>query len=150
MDCEMCGRQEAEVRASVEGSVLAVCQGCGRYGKVVGRIAAAAPARKDERRMPMADEEAEVVVSDFGNALKQKRERLGMKQDEFSRKIAVKESILHKMETSQFVPSIEEARRLGKALGLKFVEKAEIDDNAVPQPKKDELTLGDLIKIKRR
>lgn len=159
MDCEMCGREEAAVRAAVEGTTLSLCAGCGRYGKVIGNIASAVPAakRKDGGKQGFAGGETEVVVDNFGRLLKQKREELGRKQEEgfmklegFAKMISVKESILHKMETGEYFPSVEEARRIGKVLGLKLVERAEIVEDALPQPKKDQLTLGDMIRVKKK
>ncbi len=163
MDCEMCGREQAAVRASVEGTVLSVCEGCGRYGKVVARIAAPIAVKKEAAKQAAAAnaaagrEEGEAVVANFGQLIKQKREELGKKQEDgfmkledFARLISVKESVLHKMETGQFKPSIEEARRVGKILVLKLVERVEDIESVVPPAKKDELTLGDLIKIKKK
>lgn len=159
MYCDMCGKEQAIAKASVEGTVLAVCNGCSRYGKVVGRIPVAAAAVKKEERVTTAavEEEAEAVVANFGQLLKQKREELGRKQEDgfmkledFARMINVKESVLHKMETGHFTPSVEEAGRIGKVLGLKLVEKAEAVEDVLPQPKKDQLTLGDMIKVRKK
>ena len=151
MDCEMCGREPASVKASVEGSVLALCDGCSRFGKVVGRITPPAAAKKKEEKPALlAEERQESVVEDFGRLLKQKRESLGLKQEEFAKKIAVKESVLHKMETGAMKPGIEEAKRFEKLLGLRLIEKADMAEGVVPQPKKDQLTLGDLIRIKKK
>lgn len=159
MDCDMCGREQAALKASVEGSVLSVCEGCSKFGKVVGRIVMAASAKKKEEKaaFAIAEDEAEFVVANFGQLLKQKREELGrkkedgfMKLEDFAKLIAVKESVLHKMETGAAKPSIEEARRIGKMLGLKLLEKVEAVESIVPEPKKDQLTLGDMIKIRKK
>jgi len=165
MDCEMCGREEAVGRASVEGTILALGANCSRYGTVVSKIAPPVAPRKEaakqsqgaQHTQPAAAEEIEAVVSNFGELIKQKREQLGkgqedgyMKLEDFAKLISVKESVLHKMETGHFVPNVEEAKRIGKALGLKLVERVEDIESIVPPAKKDELTLGDLIKIKKK
>ena len=153
MDCEMCGKEEATVKATIEGTVLTVCDKCSRFGKVVGKVsmlAAAAKGKTGKNEMPGAEEYIEIVVPGFGSIIKQKRESLGLKQDEFARKVAVKESVLHKMETGSLRPDLEEARRLGKMLGLKLVEKLEEGPAVVTQQRKDVLTLGDMIKIKKK
>ena len=151
MDCEMCGRQEATIKASIEGSVLAVCQACGRYGKMVGKVQTPAQAKTASRKeeKPLV-EEGEFIVANFGQLLKQKREKLGLTQDEFARKVAVKESMLHKMETGHMGPSLDDARRIEKILGIRLVERVEVAESAVPQAKKDQLTLGDMIKIRKK
>ncbi len=153
MDCEMCGKEEAALKIAIEGSVITVCDNCSKFGKVVGKVSMPAAALKGKDRkeeMPAGEEYVEIVVPEFGSRIKQKRESLGLKQNEFARKVAVKESVLHKMETGSLKPSLEEARRLGKALGLKLVEKLEEGPAVVTQQKKDTLTLGDMIKIKKR
>ncbi|MBI2144057.1 TIGR00270 family protein [Candidatus Woesearchaeota archaeon] len=163
MDCDMCGKQQATLKAAVEGTVLAVCEGCGKYGKIVGRIftaPAVAAKKKDDKAAIAAStetEESEAVVANFGQLIKQKREELGRKQEDgfmkledFAKLIGVKESVLHKMETGHYKPSTEEARHIGKVLGLKLIEKAELLDNIIPQPKKDQLTLGDMIKVRKK
>lgn len=151
MDCEMCGREQATIRASIEGSVLAVCHACGRYGKAVGKIqmpASAKAVKAQEKLLP--ESETEFIVANFGPLLKQKREKLGLKQDEFAQKIAVKESMLHKMETGTLAPSIGDARRIEKVLGIRLVERIEVAEAAVPEARKDQLTLGDMIKIRKK
>ena len=159
MDCDMCGREQAVLKASVEGTVLSVCNSCSKYGKVVGKVPVAAAAMKkaEKMRMPAEEEELEAVVASFGQLVKQKREELGrkredgfMKLEDFAKMIGVKESVLHKMETGTLKPSVEEAKRIGKAIGIKLVEKAEAVEDIVPQPKKDQLTLGDMIKIRKK
>lgn len=150
MDCDMCGREQAVLKAAVEGSVLSVCDGCSKFGKVAGRIALAVAAKKKEEKAAAAEDDSEFVVANFGQLLKQKRESLHLKQEEFARKIAVKESLLHHMETGSVKPAIEEAKRIGKMLGLRLIEKAETVESVVPEPKKDQLTLGDMIKIKKK
>ena len=159
MDCDMCGREQAVLKASVEGTVLSVCNSCSKYGKVVGKVPVAAAAMKkaEKMQMPAEEEELEAVVASFGQLVKQKREELGrkredgfMKLEDFAKMIGVKESVLHKMETGTLKPSVEEAKRIGKAIGIKLVEKAEAVEEMVPQQKKDQLTLGDMIKIRKK
>ncbi len=159
MDCDMCGREQAVLKASVEGSVMSLCDGCSKFGKVVGRIQTTVAAKRKEEKTAAAvpEEETEFVVANFGQLLKQKREELGkkmedsfMKLEDFAKMISVKESVLHKMETGAYKPNVEEARRIGKLFGLKLVEKVEAVESLVPEPKKDQLTLGDMIKIKKK
>ncbi len=159
MDCDMCGREQAVLKASVEGSTMSLCEGCSKFGKVVGRLQTAFVAKRKEEKTaaPTPEEETEFVVANFGQLLKQKREELGrklednfMKLEDFAKLIAVKESVLHKMETGTYKPNVEEAKRIGKLIGLKLVEKVEEVESLVPEPKKDQLTLGDMIKIKKK
>ena len=152
MDCDMCGKAEAAVRALIEGSTMAVCESCGRYGKILTTLQTQQPGRKTApaAAASVPAEESEFVVANIGQLLKQKREALGLTQDEFARKIAVKESVLHKMEVGGAAPSIREAMKIGRLLGLRLVEHISTIESGIPAAKSDQLTLGDLIKIKKK
>ncbi|MAG15557.1 TIGR00270 family protein [Candidatus Woesearchaeota archaeon] len=149
MNCDLCGKEAELFKAIVEGSEMTVCHGCGGYGKVIGKVQIAVEEKKKNKPVMQTTEAMEDVVSNFGELLKRKREELGLNQKDFASKIAEKESILHKLETGAIVPTLERARKLEKMLGLKLVE--ELKDEPVTQQKSSaEMTLGDMIKIKKR
>ncbi len=150
MNCDLCGKETEMYKALVEGTELTVCSNCTKYGKVTGRVRAYVPEKKKpEKKAEAAEEAIETVVGDFGERLKRKREGLGLNQPDFAKKIAEKESILHKLETGAIRPTLDRARQLEKMLGLKLVE--ELREEQVSQQKsKDVMTLGDFVKIKER
>ena len=43
--------------------------------------------------------------ADFPGLIRDKREKLGLKQEEFAKYLAVKESVIHKIESGSYVPS---------------------------------------------
>ena len=135
-------------RAVVEDSQMTVCNACSKYGHVTGKVRQVVEVKKKPKQAK--EEPVEVVVSNFGELLRKKREQDGMSQKEFARKIAEKESILHKMETGSLVPTMETARKLERMLSLKLVE--EITEEASGERKKDDqvMTLGDFVTIKTR
>ena len=148
MDCELCGKKGEMYRAVVEDSQMTVCNACSKYGHVTGKVRQVVEVKKKPKQAK--EEPVEVVVSNFGELLRKKREQDGMSQKEFARKIAEKESILHKMETGSLVPTMETARKLERMLSLKLVE--EITEEASGERKKDNqvMTLGDFVTIKTR
>jgi len=150
MNCDLCGKEAELYKALVEATELNVCSNCSKYGKVIGK-AKASFERKYAKIIPQkeVEEAIETVVSNFGELLKRKREELGLSHKDFAKKIAEKESILHKLETAALVPTLERARRLEKMLGLKLVEELK-EEPLTQQKSKAELTLGDMVKIKTK
>ncbi len=148
MNCDLCGKETEMYKALIEGTELTVCSSCTKYGKVIGRVRTEAPEKAKQEKKTEAEEEAiDSVVGNFGEQLKRKREELGLNQPDFAKKIAEKESILHKLETGAIRPTLDRARQLEKMLGLKLVE--ELKEEPVSQQKsKDVMTLGDFVKIK--
>ncbi|MBI2663983.1 TIGR00270 family protein [Candidatus Woesearchaeota archaeon] len=148
MNCDMCGREAEMFKAVIEGSEMSVCSECAKYGHVVGKLQIEAVEPKRPQIQAKA-EAVEAVVNNFGQLLKRKREQLGLSQKEFAKKIAEKESTLHKLETGTIAPQIERARKLEKMLGLKLVEEVQ-DMQFSRKGSSAVVTLGDMVKIKKR
>ena len=55
-----------------------------------------------------------LVVGDFATRVRKAREKLGLKQEDFAKKIKEKESIVHKLETGEFKPNLDLAKKLEK------------------------------------
>jgi len=147
MNCDLCGRDAELYKVVVEDSQLSVCQACSGYGKVLGKIKLAEE-RKQQVKIQVP-EIVETVVADFGELLKKKRAELGLNHKEFAKKIAEKESTLHKLEIGSMVPTLDRARKLEKMLGLKFVD-VEKEEVVTPEKSDDTMTLGDFVKIRKK
>jgi len=149
MQCELCGKDSDLVVAMVEGIQLRVCAKCGSFGKVLRRdIPQAARAKQaPAKREP---EIIEHVVSDYAQRIRAAREKQGLTQEEFAKKIMQKESLLHKLETSTFEPQIELARKLERILGITLVEAREEVSAAMAktEPRSEGMTIGDILKAK--
>ena len=147
--CEMCGNDTFLLRAVVEGTELNVCKGCARFGKIIKR-----PFKKNyKKERPVINEENKkipIVVSNYSALIKQAREKMGLKQEELAKRISEKESLLHHMESGEFEPSITLAKKLEKFLKISLIEEYEEKKDFVPKSKGKEVTIGDLIKIKKR
>lgn len=151
MICDMCGSPGKMFKTIVEGTELSVCQECSRFGKVVGVIeqSIAKPIAKTKSKEPET-EVMELLVEDYAEKIRKKRESLGLNQEEFAKKLNEKESLIQKIESGHFEPSIGLAKRIGKILQLKLVEEYEEKHDAVSKSKTDSFTIGDFIKIKEK
>ena len=153
MLCEMCSVKQASVKADIEGAKLSVCEGCARYGKVLGRISSPAPAGKRPAAAAApakTTETVQLIRGDYARIIKSARERLGLKQEDFAKRLMEKESLLHKVESGHMKPDLTLARKLERALKISLVEQVELESSPGHEEKnrKSGLTIGDLIKVK--
>lgn len=143
----MCGKSTELAIADVEGVELKVCDGCARFGTIRRRV--------DARRFlpqPAKPEGPQFkVVDNYASLLHSAREKKSMTQEEFSKLLQEKESVLAHWEVGKGKPSIEAARRVGRILGINLVEQEVILLVKMEAGKKgEELTLGDFIKVRKR
>lgn len=144
--CEMCGKEVPLVSAIVEGTRLKVCKNCAKMGKIVE--APTMTAQRKEYLKQEKEETIEILVKDYGHKIREAREKSGLTQEEFAKKLNEKASILQKIEAETFKPTIEKAKRFQKILGIKLVEE---DVDSTPEMTKTKgagLTIGDILKVK--
>ncbi|MFH1637833.1 MAG: multiprotein bridging factor aMBF1 [Candidatus Woesearchaeota archaeon] len=150
--CDLCGKEQDYLsKAIVEGSMMSVCNGCARFGNVVEVGKPETKARtRIQVRLPV-DEEVETIVSDYGSIVKKARESRDMKQEELAKRIAEKESVIHKIESGHIEPPIELAKKLEQLLRIKLVavENVRHETKSVDLGSSD-MTIGDLISIKKK
>jgi len=73
---------------------------------------------------------------------------LRLKQEEFAKKLNEKESLIQKIESGHFEPSIGLAKKIGRFLKIKLVEEYEEVHEKQVRSKTGSFTIGDIIKIK--
>ena len=137
---------------------MEVCLQCSKYGEIV---------RKPEARLERIDfrtkghaprpkksfdasEAEEEIVSNFAEIIRQKREGLGLTQKEFSLKVNERESIIQSIEKGKITPSDELAKKLERILGIKLMQKKEKENIALSKAGNHVMTIGDMIKIRKR
>ncbi len=150
--CDMCGKDASLFKTEIEGGILNVCKTCAKYGKVLRQIKPPATEKEKKKIIKEKAQEPEIeqfVVVNCGEIIRKKREKLGKTQKEFAKLLNEKESIIQKIETGSFTPSIKTAKRFEKILNVKLVEEIEITGEPTQQKKTEALTIGDLIKIKK-
>jgi len=149
MQCDICGKELPLVRASVEGVVLNVCKTCAQFGKEISQPKPKA-LTQIAKTVPKAKtpEPIMVIVKDFGQIIKNARESIGLKQEDFAKKINEKLSLVHIIESGHRAPSLELAQKIEKFLRIKLVEEF-VDEKDVSKTKGDaSLTIGDIINVR--
>ncbi len=146
MQCDLCGRTAQLVKARIEGVELDTCGACTRFGMIIARP----PKKPAERLQPVQQrrepETREVLVDDVGMIIRKKREQQGMTQEEFARLLAERASLVQKIETGQFTPPIEMAKKVERILKIRLVVEEEQEALMVPRHTEAAFTLGDFIK----
>lgn len=155
MLCDVCGDKEAIYNSEIEGTVIAACDACSKYGKTVSRIRKDPPkkvlAKKAEKGVVEEEEILELIIPDYSSRIKSARERKGLKQEEFAKRIHEKESVVHHLESGKMQPSIPLARKIERFLGLKLVEEhKEAGLEKKSGKPSGSLTLGDIALVRKK
>ncbi len=154
-NCDMCGRNKPLVQARIEGAEMSVCEHCGKYGAIIQTPNKTLnnPVRNFPTRQPLPPrkEVLQIIVPEYSQLIKQARESMGLNQEQFAKKLNEKASIMSKMESGNFKPSIDLARKLERLLKIELVDTAE--DGNIPLASATDspgLTMADFIKDKRK
>lgn len=160
MGCDMCGKEGPRRNVFIEGTEMSVCKVCQKFGKPATVSKKPSFAKKDfknskrpafEKPTTPRKEKLFIVVEDYADIIKSKREELKLTQEELAEKLNEKLSILQKVEAGNFRPNIPMAKKLEKFFKVKLVESHVEEHKAAPRKAKSEgFTLGDMIKIKKR
>jgi putative transcription factor len=129
--CELCGSETEKLfLTNIEGASMKVCFNCSKMGNVIKEIVQESNESFDEQESSDYVETAsskteEIIVSDFGRLIKNARESKGLKQKELAKKLAIKESLLHNIESGHFTPSLDLAKKISHFLHVKLVDTVE-------------------------
>lgn len=145
MNCELCGKEGNLVIALVEGIQMKVCPNCSKYGKILDEVK---PIAKKEKKKINEEEYVEGIVEDYAKLIKNKREELGLKQEELAKKINERESVIHKIENGSLEPSVKLAKKLERFLKIKLIKEYSVKYKKIGNESKL-LTIGDLIGNKK-
>lgn len=160
MGCDLCANPAVFGQYLIEGTELDVCKECSRYGtrapvkRQVDTLLAEKHVQEQRRLNPELPQEKENLVEGYGRLIRAKREKLGINQLQLGRMVSERESIINKIESEDFTPSLLFAKKLEQALKIKLVE--ETKNPAFIQSREEQarssgiLTLGDVMKMKKR
>lgn len=143
--CELCGKEDHLRRVIIEGVEIETCRNCAKFGKPLSKPKKFIPRQK--KHFKRAEGPDYMVVPDYSDIIKKKREKLGFTQEQFARMLAEKESLVQKMESGNFTPPISMARKIGKILKVNLVEedkKKEVDIDG--EKHVGGMTIGDIMK----
>jgi uncharacterized protein (TIGR00270 family) len=160
LNCDICGKRDSLFNVEIEGSVLVVCESCAVHGKKLSKVivddvvssSSNTKVKKSKIKMRVEREEPVILLVDnFNLLIKNKRERLNLKQEELAKHINEKESLIQQIESKKIEPSIKVAEKLEVFLKIKLLEvyKPEVQAGS-SQKERGPVTLGDVINIKTR
>lgn len=175
VDCDICGRKGVSFIIAVEGAKMAVCPRCAYHGKIIHSLGTGeagedeAPAKVDYstpkqfrteedivdgygRKIRKARESVKITEEEVNEYGKKEKKTRGMMIDELARKANVMASWLDRVENERISPTIEEAKKLEKVLGIKLVEKVEVSVTPTPKSggRNTELTLFDMMEMQKK
>lgn len=159
MGCDMCGADGQMFNVIIEGTDMVVCSNCSKYGKVKTRVKSKEEIKFNSKRNKINEqikinnkrpEIISIISSDYAEKIKRAREKLKLKQEEVAKRIAEKESLLHNIESGNFEPSMKTAKKLENFFNIKLIERYEEKHKERATSSNSPMTLGDMIKIKKR
>ena len=144
----MCGRNDELKLSLVEGVRMNVCQNCSKFGKSTNdsKLSKYKPSSYASIK-PLESEDE--IISNFAQILKQERNKRNMEQSDFAKLLSEKESLLHKMESGHYIPSLDTAKKIAKILKVKLIESTSESPIENKAKASGPLTIGDLIKKKK-
>ncbi|MFH1133890.1 MAG: multiprotein bridging factor aMBF1 [Nanoarchaeota archaeon] len=145
MQCEMCGSEDQLFVVDIEGTHLTVCKRCSRHGMMVRAV----QPRQQPQALPQKPKTEQHIMADYAERMRKKREALGLNHEDFAKKVTEKVSLIHKIETSSFEPPIPMARKFEHLLGIRLVEQVDEQQGAQKVAPSGQLTIGDLIKLRK-
>ena len=96
----------------------------------------------------MADFE---IVPDFDKRIRDARAKRGWNQKELADKVNESASVVAHLESGKMTPTRKVATKFEKILGIKLFDNSGGDEQVeFVQPSSKEITLGDIVKIKKR
>ncbi|MHA1410698.1 MAG: multiprotein bridging factor aMBF1 [Candidatus Odinarchaeia archaeon] len=161
MQCEICGNKiDKKTYVNVDGAILTVCSSCARFGTVVDKPKYVKSTPKRQASSPRTtathtykkhDEIFEYQLKpDFNKIIRNARLKKGLKQEELAARLNEKPSVISKIETGKFKPDSKLTKKLEKFLEINLMERLSDEGAVKAQPNTTELTLGDVITIKKR
>lgn len=159
MQCEICG---AEIKGKplyirIEGSELNACSNCSRFGTPVERRAAATastraakPLAKTGKQRDVFDQMVDVIVPNYGEIIRKEREKRGWTQEELAKRILEKANVIKKIERQELMLEEEVRKKLEKVLEIKLTQPVELGVEIKKRSSSRELTLGDIVTIKKK
>ncbi len=139
----MCGKEAGTYPVLIEGTELKVCPACAKHGKILKKPQLVVKAKK-----PVREEPEKIIIKNYAEIIKRKREDLGLKQEEFAKLVNEKVSVIQSIESGHLKPTLKLAEKLKKQLGITLVEEVAKTNFKKGNSEEPSFTLKDFIKKK--
>ena len=159
--CAVCGKKVDELyKAEIEGTEMIACTDCAKFGRIIHPIKLVTPKQQKKEEKKQAStarvietlpEVEERVVFNYAEIVRNARQKSGLNQEDFAKKLNEKLSVMKHIEQGSMVPSLKIAKKIEIACNVKLIEEAEaekvvLQSGMTPGP----VTLGDMIKRKKK
>ncbi|MFH0818367.1 MAG: multiprotein bridging factor aMBF1 [Candidatus Micrarchaeota archaeon] len=152
-DCEICGRESQLYLVEIDRARLRVCFDCSKSGRLLEAPKPQLKKKVHEEGFQSGPARVKTemdLVSDYGSKIKQAREKMHITRDVLAEMINEKESFLDRVEAEKTMPTEALGRKLEKALKISLYEEVGTGSSATQKGEKKGLTLGDVIKVRRK
>lgn len=132
-------------KIELDGALIEVCESCKSYGKLVRIEKISEP--KNVVVKQKEDFEDEEIVENFGEVIREERERRKIPIQEFAKLLGIKESTLLKIESGKLLPEDKILERIERLLNVKLRER--VKSQKVDEKKADrKLKIADIVEVK--
>ncbi len=165
-ECPICGSiiWDKGQKVLLEGAKITVCHNCAQHGTKLHKPPTNTQIKKSypynrknppKRQVLKKDFIGDLeLISDYANKIRNKRNSLGLNQDQFAQKLNEKPSLLKRIETGKVEPTIKLAKKIEDIYNLKILKKTdEIESNVQNDKymkKSSRTSLGDIAFIKKK
>ena len=165
-ECPICGSiiWGKGQRVLLEGAKITVCHNCAQHGVKIRKPPTNTQVRKAvayQKKKPAKQNTLNKdfvsnleLIPDFASKIRNKRNSLGLNQDQFAQKLNEKPSLLRRIETGKVEPTIKLAKKIEEIYNLKLLKKIdelEVNTQNTKYLKKSTGTsLGDIAFIKKK
>ncbi|ADC70236.1 transcriptional regulator, XRE family [Methanocaldococcus sp. FS406-22] len=162
--CELCGKLTDKLyKVIIEGSEMNVCKECAKFGKspktysrlgkktIIGKgtITTNKQVKKPVKRKRDIFDTLPMLREDYGDVIREAREKRGLSIEELAKKLKMKASTLQKFERYELEPNEREIKILEKELKISLTESVGEESSYYGGGDEDGFTLGDFIRIKK-
>jgi putative transcription factor len=165
-ECPICGSiiWGKGQRVLLEGAKITVCHNCAQHGVKIKKsprniqVSKSSPYQTKKPRKPKTfktDFGSDLeLISDFASKIRNKRNSLGLNQDQFAQKLNEKPSLMRRIETGKVEPTIKLAKKIEEIYDIKLLKKTNEVEASVQDTKYMKKTtgtsLGDIAFIKKK
>ena len=132
----------------IEGSRVKVCPRCTSHGRVLEGVQKD-PTRIKKRSRYKREEEFD-IVQDYDKLIRDARNKRGWKQEELADKVNESTSVVSHLESGKMTPSKKVARKFENLLEITLIQQTSRQEIEYDNTPDKEVTLGDLVKIRKR